>query len=110
MDSWRLDGIAGPHDLAVAPAPLAATGAGDRTWALFVAEAAKDADNHVHKLLVLHPSALPLSLCCAQAWPCPPVSPSASTAPRACVTLRVTSTEEPNQDAQHGIAMGLRPR
>ncbi len=59
MDSWRLDGIAGPHDLAVAPAPLAATGAGDRTWALFIAEAAKDADNHVHKLLVLHPSASP---------------------------------------------------
>ena len=57
MDSWRLDGVAGPHDLAVAPAPLAATGAGDRTLALFVAEAAKNADNHVHKLIVLHPSA-----------------------------------------------------
>ena len=47
----------GPHDLAVAPAPLAATGAGDRTLALYVAEAAKNADNHVHKLIVLHPGA-----------------------------------------------------
>ena len=68
MDSWRLDGVAGPHDLAVAPAPLSATGAGDRTLALFVAEAAKNADNHVHKLIVLHPSALSVS---ASHWPLP---------------------------------------
>lgn len=38
QQTWRLEGAGGPHDIAVAAAPMPVRGTGDRALALFVAE------------------------------------------------------------------------
>jgi hypothetical protein len=60
LDSWELAGVHSPHDIALTAAPVSATIGGSRSLAVYVAEVARGRGSRLHKLIVHHPSALPL--------------------------------------------------
>jgi len=49
-ETWQLEGVGAPHDIALAASPMPIEGTGDRTLALFVAET-KPADSMLRKYL-----------------------------------------------------------
>lgn len=53
-ETWRLEGIGAPHDIAVTASPMPVRGTGDRAIALFVAET-KPSDSWLRKFLFVPP-------------------------------------------------------
>ena len=49
-ETWRLEGVGAPHDIALAASPMPVKGTGERTLALFVAET-KPAGSMLRKFL-----------------------------------------------------------
>ena len=50
VETWRLEGVGAPHDIALAASPMPVKGTGERTLALFVAET-KPAGSMLRKFL-----------------------------------------------------------
>ena len=53
-ETWRLEGVGAPHDIAVTASPMPVRGTGDRALALFVAET-KPSDSWLRKYLFVPP-------------------------------------------------------
>ena len=51
-ETWRLEGVGAPHDIALAASPMPVKGTGERTLALFVAET-KPAGSMLRKFLFI---------------------------------------------------------
>lgn len=56
LDTWELDGVHTPHDIALSAAPVTATLGGSRSLAVYVAETARGRASHLHKFIIHHPS------------------------------------------------------
>ena len=60
-ESWRLEGVGAPHDIALAASPMPIEGTGDRTIAVYVAET-KPVGSRLLKFLFLPQGADPAYL------------------------------------------------
>lgn len=49
-ETWRLEGVGAPHDIALGASPMPVEGTGDRTLAVFIAET-KPTDSLLRKFL-----------------------------------------------------------
>ncbi|KAL4858006.1 Peptidyl-glycine alpha-amidating monooxygenase A [Chlorella vulgaris] len=59
--AWEVPGVVVPHDLALAPAPLQLTGAGERLLALVVSETKESVGDNLHKFVFMLPDVAPAS-------------------------------------------------
>lgn len=59
--AWEVPAVVVPHDLALAPAPLQLTGAGERLLALVVSETKESVGDNLHKFVFMLPDAAPAS-------------------------------------------------
>lgn len=61
-ETWRLEGVGAPHDIALAASPMPVQGTGERTLAVFVAET-KPAGSMLRKFLFIPQGSLSRTCC-----------------------------------------------